>query len=184
MALYDVLLVTVFGILAVKGLRSEETRGRAEPVLAAGVGRVRWVASHLLVAYSAATAILLLAGLAFGIGAAIGVDDPSYIVTVTLGHLARAPEAFVFMAVAAALYGVFPRALGLAWAVLAYAGLLAFFGPLLNPPAWLHNLSPMDHIARIPIEDFTILPVVVLLAIAGLLTAVGLVAFSRRDLDG
>lgn len=184
MALYDVVLVAVFGILAVKGLRSEETKGRAEPVLAAGVGRVRWVASHLLVAYAAATVILVLAGLAFGIGAAIGVDDPSYIATVTLGHLARAPEAFVFMALAAALYGVFPRALGLAWALLAYAGLLAFFGPLLNPPAMLHNFSPMDHIARIPIEDFTVLPVVVLLAIAGLLTTIGLAGFRRRDLAG
>lgn len=184
MALYDVVLVAVFGILAVKGLRAEEARGRAEPVLAAGVGRVRWVASHLLVAYAAATAILLVAGLSFGIGAAIGVGDPAYIATVTFGHLARAPEAFVFMALAAALYGVAPRVLGLAWAVLVYASLLAFFGPLLDPPAWLHDLSPLDHIARIPVEDFTVLPVVVLLAIAGLLTSVGLLGFRRRDLGG
>ena len=183
MALYDVVLVAVFGILAVKGLRTEETRGRAEPVLAAGTGRVRWIASHLLVAYVAATAILVAAGLAFGIGAAIGVDDPSYVSTVTLGHLARVPEALVFMALAAALYGLAPRALGVAWAVLAYAALLAFFGPLLNPPAWMHNLSPMDHVSRIPVEDFTVLPAVVLLAIAGLLTAVALAGFRRRDLS-
>lgn len=66
--------------------------------------------------------------------------------------------------------------------VLVYGTLLAFFGPLLDPPSWLHNLSPLDHILRMPVEEFSATPVLVLIGVAGAATAVGLAAFRRRDL--
>ena len=182
MAIYDVVLVSVFAILAVQGVRSEETKGRAEPVLATATSRMRWFGSCLAVAAVGATVILVLSGFAFGLGAAISSGDAVLVWDVTVAHLVRAPEVYMFMAIAALLYGVTPRALPLVWAVLVYGTLLTFFGPLLDPPSWLYNLSPLDHIPRMPLEGFALTPVLVLVAIAAAAVAVGLAAFRRRDL--
>ena len=170
-------------ILAVHGVRSEEFRGRAEPVLATSTGRVRWFGTHLAVAAVGATALLAVTGLTFGLGAAISSGEGTLVWDLTAAHLARAPEVLVFMAAAALLFGIAPRALPLAWAVLVYAVLLAFFGPLLELPQWLHNVSPLDHIARMPLEDFALAPVLILTAVALAAAAVGLASFRRRDLS-
>ncbi|HSJ43426.1 MAG TPA: hypothetical protein VK923_01935 [Euzebyales bacterium] len=182
MAIYDVVLVGVFAILAVQGLRSEEAKGRAEPVLATATGRVRWFGSWLAVSAVGAVVILVVAGFAFGVGAAVSSSDAGLVWELTVAHLVRAPEVLVFMAVAAMLLGISPRAMPLAWIVLVFAGLLAFFGQLLDVPQWLHDLSPLDHIARVPLEDLTIGPVVILLAIATVATGIGMITFRRRDL--
>ena len=48
-------------------LRTEETDGRAEAVLATAVGRLRWAVSHLLVAVLGPAVALLAAGLTAGL---------------------------------------------------------------------------------------------------------------------
>jgi ABC-2 type transport system permease protein len=182
MALYHVILVGVFGILAVQSLRAEETRGRAEPVLATPTSRIVWYGTHLAVAAAAAAVILAVTGFAFGVGAAVSGDNARLVWELTAAHLAHIPEALVFIGIAALLYGITPRALALAWVALVYATLLAFFGPLMDLPSWMHNLSPLDHIARMPLEDLTAAPVIILTAIAATTAAAGAWAFSRRDL--
>lgn len=182
MAIYDVVLVSVFAILAVQGLRSEEIKGRAEPVLATATSRTRWIGSYMAVAAAGATVVLVVSGFAFGLGAAISSGDAALVWDVTVAHLVRVPEPLVFMAIAALLYGISPRALAVTWAVLVYATLLTFFGPLLDPPSWLLNISPLDHIARLPLEEFTLTPLLVLAAIAAAATALGVAAFRRRDI--
>lgn len=53
---------------------------------------------------------------------------------------------------------------------------------MLDPPSWLYDLSPLDHVARLPLEKFDVAPVLVLSAIAAAVVAAGLAAFRRRDL--
>lgn len=182
MAIYDTILVAVFALLAVQAVRAEESRGRAEPVLATATGRVRWLGTYLVVIAAGATAILAATGLAFGIGAAISSGDAGLVLDLTVAHAVRVPEVLVFMAVAALLYGIAPRALPFAWVVLVYATVLTFFGPLLDPPAWLYDLSPLDHIGRLPLEDAGVVPVLALSGVAAAVSAIGLTAFRRRDL--
>ena len=49
------LLASAFGIQAALRLRAEETALRAEPLLATGVTRTRWAASHLVMAFGGTT---------------------------------------------------------------------------------------------------------------------------------
>ena len=49
-------------------LRTEETGGQAEPVLATATGRVRWALGHIAVAVGGAAALLAVAGVATGLG--------------------------------------------------------------------------------------------------------------------
>ncbi|WP_459549834.1 ABC transporter permease [Nocardia sp. X0981] len=183
MAFFDALLVTVFAILTVQSLRTEETTGRAEPVLATATGRVTWFAGYIGVAALGALTLLVITGLAFGIALALSAGDAGYLVDGLLSHLVFAPAVLFVLALAALLYGVFPRAIGVTWALFGFALILGFFGPIMNLPHRLHDLSPFQHIARVPMEEprWPALALLTILALAA--TAVGAYRFRQRDLD-
>lgn len=183
MALFDALLVAVFAILAVQSLRTEETRGRTEPVLATATGRVGWFAAWIGVAAIGVLALLAATGAAFGIALSLSVGDGAYIVDALLAHLLFAPAVLLVLAVAALLYGFFPQAVGATWALLGFSMVLGFFGPLMNLPQWIHDLSPFQHIARIPMEEMRWPALVVLTALAAAAVVAGAFAFRERDLD-
>ncbi len=62
------LFATGFTVSSVLRLRSEEVSGRADPVLAAPVGRRRWAWSHLAVALVGTVVLALVCGVAMGGG--------------------------------------------------------------------------------------------------------------------
>jgi ABC-2 type transport system permease protein len=182
-ALWTVLLAGVMAILGVQSVRSEETKGRAEPVLATAISRWAWFGGHLAVLALGVVGLLLVVGLATGIGAAVSVGDGGYVWEVTLAHLAHTPSVLVLLGIAALLFGVAPRAIGVTWAVLGYAMIIAFFGPLMDLPQWMYNVSPLEHIGRAPLDPLTWPPVLIIAAIAAGLAGLGLAAFRRRDLE-
>lgn len=74
------------------------------------------------------------------------------------------------------------RLSGAGWVALGALLLLGELGPLLGLDQWLMNLSPYAHVPRLPGADWTAAPLVALAATAGVLTAIGLAAFARRDI--
>ncbi|MGH9215941.1 MAG: ABC transporter permease, partial [Acidimicrobiales bacterium] len=64
-----------FAISSTLRLRSEETSGRAEPLLATGLGRTRWVTSYVGVALGGSAALMAAAGLGMGLTYGIAVSD-------------------------------------------------------------------------------------------------------------
>jgi ABC-2 type transport system permease protein len=183
MALWWVLIVCVFVILGVQFLRTEETRGRAEPVLATAASRWAWFGSHLSVLAIGGLWLLFVAGITTGAGAAIGIGDAGYFWEVTVAHVVHTPVVLVLLGIAALLFGLLPRAIGVTWAVFGYSMIIGFFGPLMDLSQWAYNISPLEHIARAPLEGFTWQPVVILTVIAAALGYAGLVLFRRRDLE-
>lgn len=183
MALFMALIVGIFGIIGVQILWLEETRGRAEPVLATATSRWGWFGGHLAVLAIGAVGLLLVAGVTLGAATAISVGDAGLLWEITVAHAAHAPAVLVVLAIAALLFGVAPRAIGAAWVMFGYGMILGFFGPLMDLPRWAHNVSPFEHIARAPLDPFSWTPVLVLSVIAAGLAALGLAAFRRRDLE-
>lgn len=183
MAVFDALLVVIFVILGVQSLRGEETKGHAEPVLATGTGRWGLFGSWIGVLAAGATALLLVVGFALGVSAAISIGDSAYIAKVTGAHLAYLPAVLVVLAVAALLFGLVPRAVGAAWALFGFSMILGFFGPIMDLPQWVMDLSPFEHVAALPLERMNWLPMLLLTVISLALTALGGGGFRRRDLD-
>ncbi|EFL40190.1 ABC transporter membrane-spanning protein [Streptomyces griseoflavus Tu4000] len=68
-------VAAVYVVMAALRPRAEETAGRAEPLLATGLSRSRWVGGHLAVAMGGGTVVLLLAGLGFGVAGAASTGD-------------------------------------------------------------------------------------------------------------
>lgn len=183
MAVFMAYLAGMYAIHAVQGMRSEEVEGRAEAVLSTAVGRSTWCAAHVGVAAVAASVMMAITGLATGLGAALVTGDAHHLADMTWAHLNQVPAVLVVLGVAALFVGWAPRALPLTWAVVVYGLLVGTFGELMNLPRVVFDVSPYEHLARLPQEAFSPVPAVLLTLLAAALAALGMLGFSRRDLD-
>ena len=176
------LIATGYAIQSTLRVRGEETALRAEPVLATPVGRRAWAGSHLAMAVGGSFVLLLVLGLGTGVGRAMSIGDAGELPRLIGASLAYAPALWVFVGVAVVLFGLFPRATSAAWGALAIVIFIGWLGPFLKLPEWAYDISPLEHVPRLPVAEFSLVSEVVLLAVASVLLAVGLDGFRRRDL--
>ncbi|RBM14917.1 ABC transporter permease [Streptomyces sp. PT12] len=178
-----VLIAICYAVMTVLRARAEETGGRAEPLLATGLSRTRWLGSHLVVALAGGSLISVLGGLGFGLAGAGPADDSGLIWSLTWAAAAYAPAVWVTAGIALVFVGWFPGASAAAWAAPAYMFFTVYLGQLMDTPDFLLNLSPLSHIPQVPAEDLEWTPLLILTALAAGLVALGLAGFRRRDLD-
>jgi ABC-2 type transport system permease protein len=171
-----------FGIQSALKMRGEETAGHLESLLATALSRPRWAAAYVAVAMGGSVIVLGANGLGAGVAHAINSDDAGQLPRLLAAGLAPLPAVWVVIAAAVALFGLAPRAVAAAWGVLGACVLLTVLGPLLDLPRWVLDLSPFEHVPQLPGGDLRAVPLIGLCAAAAALTAVGLVAFRRRDL--
>ncbi|GGX67171.1 ABC transporter permease [Streptomyces minutiscleroticus] len=170
------LIAALYVVASVLRLHGEETSGRAEPVLANAVGRLRWAAGHLLVAFGGSALIMLLAGAGFALGYG---RDAGPILGACLVQVAGV---WVVGGLAVLLHGAVPRAATAAWGVAGAVLLIGWVGPALDVPRAVLDLSPFGHLPKLPGGPMEWRPVLVLLLLAAALVAAGLTALRRRDL--
>ncbi|MGW2424391.1 ABC transporter permease [Streptomyces sp. NPDC001709] len=170
------LIAALYVVSSVLRLSGEETSGRAEPVLAAAVGRLRWACGHLLISFGGAALIMLLAGLGFAVGYGRQIGP-------VLGAcLLQVAAVWVVGGIAVLLLGILPRAATAAWGVAGAALLIGWIGPALNVPRAVLDLSPFGHLPKLPGGGMEWGPVLVLLGLAVVLVTGGLAGLRRRDL--
>ncbi|TDW19627.1 ABC transporter permease [Kribbella kalugense] len=177
------LLASAFGIQAALRLRSEESALRAEPLLATGVTRSRWLASHVLIALLGTGALILVAGLGSGISSGASLGNMGRQVPRMLAASAvQLPAIWLVTALVVVLFGFAPRLVTGGWVLYGVFLLIGQFGEIFNLPQWMINLSPYGHTPRLPGGDFSVTPVIWLTAIAAALTLAGFATFRRRDI--
>ncbi|HMG30029.1 MAG TPA: ABC transporter permease [Jiangellaceae bacterium] len=178
------LAVAGYAIQALLRMRSEESAGRVEPVLAASVPRTRWMWSHVAIAACGAVLLLTLMGLSTGLAYGLVVDDVGTQTSTLIGAaLVQAPAVLALAGLAVAAFGLLPRlAAAVSWAVLALCVLIGQLGQILGLPQAVLDLSPFSHVPAAPADDVTALPLLALLLVAAALTAIGVASFRRRDL--
>lgn len=170
-----------FAISSALRARGEETAGRAEPVLATALSRTRWLGAHVALSMVGSALIVVLAGLAMGVTYAVVAGDADQVLQVTGAALVQVPGLWVLAGAATALVGLAPRATAVAWALLAWCGVVGMLGQLLDLPGWAAGLSPFHHLPRMPVQGVAWAPVTLLSMLALGLVAAGLVGFRRRD---
>lgn len=177
------MIAAVYAVQAVLRLHTEETSGRAEPVLSTGVSRLRWAASHLSVAAAGSVLLMLLAGLTMGLGYGATVDDtggpPGRLVGAGLVQL---PAVWVVASVALLLHGLTPRLAKASWSVASLTLAIGLYGPALGLNHWAMDLSVFTHLPKVPSAEVTAGPLLLLTLLAAALGGAGLAALRRRDL--
>ncbi|KAK1180502.1 ABC transporter permease [Streptomyces sp. NBS 14/10] len=177
-------VLTIYAASAVLRLRTEETEQRAEPLLANAVGRLRWAASHLVIAYLGPVLVLAVGGLAMGLVYGAAADDLGGQLPRVLGaSLAQLPAVWVVTSVLVFLFGLLPSyTIPVGWGVVGAVVALGWLGPALEVPQGVLDLSPFGHLPNLPGESVSATPFVVLLLLSAVLTAAGLWGLRRRDM--
>ncbi|MEU1513030.1 ABC transporter permease [Streptomyces sp. NPDC005811] len=170
------LIASLYVVASVLRLNGEETSGRAEPVLANAVGRLRWAGGHLLIAFGGSALIMLLAGLGFIAG--YGKEAAP----ILAACLVQLPAVWVVGGLAVLLYGMAPRLAPAAWGVAVAVLLIGWIGPALDAPQLVLDLSPFGHLPKLPGGEMTWFPPTLLTALAATLVTGGLAGLRHRDM--
>ena len=155
---------------------------RAELVLATPVSRWRWADSHLTVAFAGSVVLLIVGGLATGVTYGLAGGDMKSVPRLLVAALVYAPPMWLMAGLAMALVGLLPRWSAVSWGILGGCVVVGFLGAVLHLPDWLQNLSPFERVPQLPAAGLTILPLVVITAIAAVLTLAGQAGLRRRDI--
>jgi len=175
-------VIAAYGVHAALRLRAEEISGRADEMLATGVGRMRWAGSQLFMAVAGTTALALTAGFAAGIARAVQTGRALDALDIVGGAVVQLPAIWVVVGIVAAAFGIGARFAVAGWVALVLFLLLGEFGPLFRLPRRIIDLSPFAHVPKLPGSAFAATPIVTLLGAAVVLTAAGLTAFRARDI--
>ena len=186
--LFAATVVAVFAILCavpavqvVVRLRSEETSGRAGPLLVTPLSRVRWMGASVLLALGAAAVLLVVMGVGLGLGAGLSMDDLGWVGACAGAALAYLPAVAVVVGLAALLVGWAPRATAWSWGLLGFAIVVMYFGGFLNLPQLVLDISPFTHVPQLPAQDLDGVPLAWLSLLALVLVVAGLIGIRRRD---
>lgn len=184
LASFTAILASAYVVYAVQTLRTEEITGHADAVLATSVSRPGWLSAHVLVIAVGSMGILLLTGLGTGFAAAAVTGEAELIGELVIAHLATAPAILIVLGITAGFFGLLPRLMALVgWLAVAVVALVDLFGELLDLPEWFRGLSPLWHLANVPVEPFEPEPFYFVLGLAAVTVAIGLVGFRRREID-
>jgi len=178
------LVAAGYAISVVLRLRSDETAGRADPVLAAAVGRVRWAAGSLTVAAAGAAVVLAATGLGAGISYGLrGGDTGTQLPRLLGAALAQWPAVLAVTAVAVAVFGLLPgSSVAVGWTALGAAAVVTLLGPTLRLAQWIQDISPFTHVPKLPGGTVSAAALAWLCVAALALGAAGLAGLRRRDI--
>ncbi len=174
------LIVTCFGIAVVVRGGSDEHDGRTEQVLSTATPRSRTFLATVLIAIAGATWLLLVVGVTLAV--ALGTSTNHSFGLLVASALAQAPAMWTVVALAVLFLAWGSRWGLLGWAAVVVLATLGQIGELLNLPHWVLDVSPYSHAPRMPLEDFSPVPALVLTGIAVLLLVGGWLRYRSRDI--
>jgi ABC-2 type transport system permease protein len=177
------LIATGFTVMSALRLRSEETAGRVEPLLATPMSRARWSLGSLCVTLLGSAVVMLVTGVAAGLTHALVTGDTDEGWSLVTGAVAYLPAVLVLGGLAFALVAWAPKAAtAVAWGVLAVCVVMGWLGGVLGLSDAVMDLSPYGRTPEVPMVDMSWPPILVLVASAMALTALGSVGLRRRDI--
>ncbi|TIC87606.1 hypothetical protein E8D34_07910 [Nocardioides sp. GY 10113] len=178
--LYLAILGAGYLVQSIGTMRHEEVGGRLEPMLAGGLSRSRWLAAQVAVVIVGLVVVVVGSAVAFGLATVLSTGETGYLGTLVGAGLAYLPAELVIGAVGALLFGLLPRAYGLAWVLFGLVAAIGLLGPGLQLDQWIQDLSPLTHVGNPPSGTVEAASLVWLLAIAAALVAGAFVTFRQR----
>ncbi|MFC3041726.1 ABC transporter permease [Virgibacillus xinjiangensis] len=177
------ILSSIPPLLSMLKLTGEERKGRVGHLLGRQISRQKLMASYLMVAAVNAFVMLSLAVIGLWVaGNAVMEEGLSFWFLYGAG-MAYYPAFLVMLGLTMLLIGVLPNYTKLVWLYLAYSFMIVYWGGLFDLSDWAGKLSPYGHVPQVPIDEWTVLPVIVLIVCAVILAVGGFIGYAKRDID-
>lgn len=178
----NALLVAAFALQSTDSIRAAESAGRVEMQWSSAISRIRWAAARIAVPVVGSLILLAVSGAAIGLTFGAAVGEPEQAGRFALASLAYWPSALLVIGVVVLCAAVIPRAAAtVTWALYGIAVVLSMFGDLFGLPDWFVQNTPFAAIPRLG-ADFTIVPLLVISALAVVAGGIGLLVLRQRDM--
>lgn len=164
--------------------RGEESSGRLDNLLTGPISPTRWIGGRLTVAL----AVVVMGGLLAGVSAWLGAASQH--AGVRFGALVAAgvnivPPAVVILGIGVLVLGVAPRATAaVVYGYLAWSLLVVIVGGIGATSHWVLDTSVFHHMAASPAVPVDWTADGIMVGVAAVFLATGMIAFRRRDLTG
>ncbi|MDR2977405.1 MAG: ABC transporter permease [Streptococcaceae bacterium] len=177
------ILTSVFAVLMMARMTSEERKNRQEQLYALPVSRLKMYLTYAIsaIVLSAVGQFLTLFGVY--IVQSQGKTSMSFGEIAGPGMIYLVAIAFV-LGLLCLLIAFLPRFTGVIYAYIAFLLFMSYLGGMLDLPDWLMKLSVYDYIPKIPLKAMEWPPVVGISSLAIVLIVIGFVGYRRRDLIG
>ena len=178
------LVAAAYATGVVLRLRTTETDGLGEPILASPVSRYRWSGSTLLMTLAGTAVVLVTGGIGMGLGFGLATSGVgTWVSRLIVAGLVQLPAALCLAGFACLVVGLLPQwSIGLGWAAVGICGLISLFGPAVQLSEKVLDLFPFTHTPKLPGGELSATPVLWLCAAALAMAAVGVAGLRRRDL--
>lgn len=181
---FTAIFVAGYVVYAMQTLKAEEDTGRADAVLATPVSRMGWMSTHVVVIAFGCTLMTAITGLGTGIAAAAVTGDWALVSSLLMAHGAMLAAPLAILGLCAALFGLLSRLVApIGWVLVAVLGIVELFADLLDLPQWFRMLSPMWHLASVPLQEFDAAPCMVLIGVMLVALILGMAGIRRRQIN-
>jgi ABC-2 type transport system permease protein len=177
--------VAAYVVTLLVRLHHDEAQGTLEPLLGTSVSRLRWLGAYGINALVGALILMMVFALAMALTGGQVVGDTASLLGELIGAaLVQLPAIAALGAAVVAAVMFVPRwSAGLSWALVVLAIFVGpMFGPSLQLPTWLMDLSPFTYVPNAPAVPVSPAPVLGLALACVLLAAAAVIWLRRRDL--
>lgn len=181
-ALILALIAGGFTVASALRLRSEESAGRVEPLVATRLSRRRWAGANIGFTAVGTAVVLIAGGLGLGASSAIATGDVGRLRDAAISTVLYLPASLLLAAFALLLVGWLPHATAAAWALLTAWFVIGYLGGLFKFPTWVRDASPYTHTPSALIGNVTSTSPLILLSLTAITAAIGVAGLRRRDL--
>ncbi len=177
------LMATIPPVMAMNKLRGEEKKERIVHLLSRAVSRTKLLGSYFVISVINGFLMLSLATLGLWSAGTTVVEGGLSFDMIFGAALSYYPAMLVMISLAVFLIGFLPKFTGFIWLYVLYSFIVLYLGGLFQFSDWIGSLSPFGHVPQAPIEEFSIVPLLLLCLAAGVLALAGFIGFNRRDIE-
>ncbi|WP_078544873.1 ABC transporter permease [Litchfieldia alkalitelluris] len=177
------ILATIPPVMAINKLRAEEKKERVVHLLARAVSRTKLLGSYLLIAVLNGFVMISLAAIGLWSAGNASIEEGISFTMIFKAALSYYPAMLVMISLSVFLIGFFPRITSFVWLYIVYSFMVVYFGGLFQISEVISGLSPFGHVPQAPVEEFSVVPLLLLTLVAMVLTLLGRIGFNKRDIE-
>lgn len=176
------ILITVPTLMIMLRICSEEKKGRIENIYAKKISRNKVLGSYLILSTISSIFLMMAFVLGLWIASLSVMTDPISFWTMFSAGLVYLPAIWLMIGISMLVIAYIPKMTKLIWIFLGLCFFVAYIGKILQLPEWLINFTPFGSIPKLPVDDFSIIPLIILTIITIAMSVAGFIGYRKRDI--